>query len=295
MSNQRWWTSSSETGVLWDGHGPIPGSLETLKKLLEKGKKVFYITNNSSRTREQYVEKCHQFGFPATVDNILCTAYIAALYLHNQKFQDKVFLVGNDGMAAELDALGIRHTGTGPDPIVGSLTEWVNMEFDPEVKCVLVGFDLNINYMKIMKAASYLQNPDCLFLGTNEDSYLPAVNSKTRVPGTGTIVKAVSVPAEREPIIVGKPSPSMFEELRKLHNLEPSRCVMVGDRIATDIGLAKACGLKSLLVLSGVTSEAEVLRDCGEQNGEAGKGGSQNGPMIPDYYTSCLGDLGKFI
>ncbi|KAL8597587.1 hypothetical protein ACOMHN_001518 [Nucella lapillus] len=283
-------------GVLWDGRGVIPGSLETLKKLTEKGKKVFYVTNNSNKTRAQYLEKCKQFGFPATVDNIVCTAYIAAQYLHSHQFKGKVYLVGNPAIAAELDAMGIKHSGAGPDPVVGTVTEWIDMDFDPEVNCVLVGFDVDLSFMKLLKAATYLQRPGCLFVGTNEDTYLPVANSSVRVPGTGTMVKAVSYPAEKDPIIVGKPSTHMFDVLRKLHDLDPARCLMVGDRIPSDIGLAKACGLKSLLVLSGVCKEGDVPQTAQVPNGDDAVGGrKEKTPIIPDYYTSCLGDLGKFI
>ncbi|KAL8597586.1 hypothetical protein ACOMHN_001517 [Nucella lapillus] len=272
-------------GVLWDGRGVIPGSSETSKKLVDKGKKVFYITNSSSSTRAQHLEKCKQHGFPATIDNIMCSAYIVALYLHSHQFKGKVYLMGNPAIAAELDAQGIKHIGLGPDPLVGTEADWLNLDFDPEVNCVLVGFDFDLSYLKVLKAATYLQRPDCLFVVTNEDTFRPVTNSNVRVPGTGTMVKAVSVPAERDPIIVGKPSTHMFDELRKLHDLDPARCLMVGDRFS-DVGLAKACGLKSLLVLSGV---------CKDVPQTAVGGGSQKDPLIPDYYTACLGDFGELI
>ncbi|KAK7491507.1 hypothetical protein BaRGS_00017336 [Batillaria attramentaria] len=259
-------------GVLWDGRGVIPGSLETIIKLKELGKKVFYITNNSSRTREQYLEKCKQYGYPATVEEIVCTAYVAALYLRNISFKDKVYVVGNPAMGKELDQQGIRHTGIGPCPLQGTAADWIDMKLDPEVKCVLVGFDGHLSYMKIMYAATYLQNPECLFVATNEDTHLPVSNSSVRIPGTGTMVAAVKTPAQREPIVVGKPERPMFEELQKLHNLDPARCVMVGDRINSDIGLAKMCGLKSLLVLTGVTAESELpLQDDVSRTGITGK------------------------
>ncbi|KAK7099389.1 hypothetical protein V1264_003533 [Littorina saxatilis] len=276
-------------GVLWDGRGVIPGSLETIKKLKALGKKVFYVTNNSSKTRDGYLQKAKQFGFPATVDEIVCTAYIAALYLKNKQFKGKVFVVGNTAMGQELDAVGIAHTGIGPAPTVGGIPDWVDLKWDSDIKCVLVGFDADISYMKILRAASYLQRPECLFVGTNEDTHLPVNNSATRIPGTGTMVIAVAFPAQRKPVIVGKPEPPMFEELKKLHNLNSDRCVMVGDRLESDIGLAKSCGLKSMLVLSGVTSEAELPKPNPAQ------ATGSDIPVVPDFYTNCLGDLGKFI
>lgn len=273
-------------GVLWDGRGAIPGSLETVIKLKNAGKRVFYITNNSSRTREQYLQKCKKFGYPATVDEIVCTAYIAALYLKNINFRDKVFVVGNPAMGTELDLQGIRHTGIGPMPMKGSQDDWIDLEIDPEIKCVLVGFDGDLSYLKILHAATYVQNPKVLFLGTNEDTHLPVTNSTVRIPGTGTMVAAVKYPAQREPIILGKPERSMFEQLQKEHNLDPKRCVMVGDRIPSDIGLAKNCGLRSLLVLTGVTAASDLPKDVGLADPKV---------LLPDFYTDRLGDLNKYL
>ncbi|XP_041365961.1 glycerol-3-phosphate phosphatase-like isoform X2 [Gigantopelta aegis] len=227
-------------GVLWDGKGAIDGSLETIQKLLSMGKRVFYVTNNSTNTRDNYVKKCHKFGYPAQTEEIACTAYIAALYLHNIKFKGKVYVVGNPSMGVELDKLNIKHFGIGPDTFdTSEITSMLQMKLDDEVTCVLVGYDMYLNVAKISKAASYLQNPDVLFLATNEDSHLPVAGSKIVVPGTGTMVNAVKIPARRDPIILGKPEKPMFEVLRETHNLNPSRCCLVGDRINTDIGLVK--------------------------------------------------------
>ncbi|PVD34041.1 hypothetical protein C0Q70_05303 [Pomacea canaliculata] len=277
-------------GVLWDGKGVIPGSPETIAKLKALGKRVFYVTNNSSKTRKEYVLQCQKFGFDATEEEFASTSYVSALYLKNLDFKDKVYVVGNPAMATELDACGIKYTGIGPDPLHGNLDDWLKMELDPQVKCVLVGFDSHLSYMKIMKAATYLQNPDCLFLATNEDTHLPVNNCPIRIPGTGTMVKAVAWPAQREPVVMGKPEPSMFEVLRKTHGLDPARTVMVGDRLNTDIGLAKVCGLKSLLVLTGVAKMSDLPKNNVEKS--CGVGDCSE---LPDLYTSSLGNLGAFI
>ncbi|XP_046342123.2 glycerol-3-phosphate phosphatase-like [Haliotis rufescens] len=273
-------------GVLWDGIGAIPGSLETIKYLKKLGKRVFYATNNSSSTREQYAQKCLKFGYDATEEEIVCTAFIGALYLKNINFTGKVYLVGNPAMGVELDKYGIRHTGIGPDQekIDGSYPEWLTMKLDPEVNCVMVGFDKYLSFPKILKASSYLKKKDTIFLATNEDSNLPAAGDIV-IPGTGTMVHAVKCASRRDPIVLGKPERPMFDVLQKAHNLDPARCCMVGDRLNTDIGLAKQCGLKSLLVLSGVSTEADVQPESSIFAKE----------QFPDYYTSTLGDLEKLL
>ncbi|XP_033752098.1 glycerol-3-phosphate phosphatase-like [Pecten maximus] len=277
-------------GVLWDGLTAIEGSPETLKRLKKLGKKVYYITNNSTNTRKRYMEKCEKLlGFPVTEDEVLCTAYAAALYLHNRKHQGKVYVVGNKAMGEELDEFGINHTGIGPD-VVGNkslLTDFASTELDPEVNCVLVGFDPDLSLNKMVKGASYARKERSLFLATNEDSHLP-LRSNVTIPGTGSIVAAVKVPARREPIVIGKPNPTIFNVLKEAHGLDPSRTLMVGDRCNTDIALAKNCGLHSLLVLSGVMSQEDVDKDKVSTDPQI----TQN---LPDHVAKCLWEFGKHI
>ncbi|XP_048769824.2 glycerol-3-phosphate phosphatase-like isoform X2 [Ostrea edulis] len=276
--------------VLWNANDVIPGSLETIKGLKALGKKIFYVTNNSTKSRAEYAQKCIKLGFPATEDEIVCTSYISALYLHNMNFKGKIYVMGNPSMGAELDRFGLKHTGIGPDPPdedQGALQAVPGLNLDPEINCVLVGFDKYISYPKIMKAASYARQEGALFLATNEDTHLP-MDVPYVVPGTGSIVASVKVPARKEPIVMGKPEINMFKCLQEAHNLDPSRCMMVGDRCNTDISMATNCGMKSLLVLSGVST----LSDVEEYKAS---GDLVQSTYVPTYYTSKLGQLGKLL
>ncbi|KAK3793797.1 hypothetical protein RRG08_061931 [Elysia crispata] len=276
-------------GVLWDGNGPIKGSLETVMRLKELGKRVFHVTNNSLHTREHFVKKCANYGYQVKQDEILCTAWIAAEYLRSKSFKDKVYVMGlKESMGEELNAFGIKNTGAGSDPLVGtSYGDWLEgVKLDPEVKCVLVGFDPHISYMKLMRATSYLKKPDCLFIATNTDNLLPVKNTDISIPDAGCMVSALTVASGREPIVMGKPAPNMFEVLREVHNLDPSRCMMVGDRLDTDIMFAKNCGMQSLLVLSGISSVDDV---------EQAPNTSEAVDSRPDFYAENLAELGKFI
>ncbi|XP_069133452.1 glycerol-3-phosphate phosphatase-like isoform X1 [Argopecten irradians] len=277
-------------GVLWKNSEAIPGSVETIKLLKSRGKRVFYLTNNSNDTRQYYLNICHKYGYNATEDEVLCTAYASALYLHNRKFNGKVYVVGNPAMGEELDRFGIRHTGLGPDTVGDQrrLEDFVPTELDPEVSCVLVGFDPNISFIKMVKGASYARRPHVLFLATNEDTHLPLHTEDVVVPGTGSIVSSIKVPARREPIVVGKPQPAIFDVLRDAHNLDPARTMMVGDTPSTDILLAKNSGLKSLLVLSGITTQ-EDMEALGRSSDPATR------RLVPDFYAECLGVLGQYI
>ncbi|XP_052823726.1 glycerol-3-phosphate phosphatase-like isoform X2 [Octopus bimaculoides] len=253
-------------GVLWRHLEPIPGASDTVKKLKKLGKNVFFVTNNSSKSRKDYCIKFSQLGFEVKESEIISTAYIAALYLHERNFRGKVYLVGSKGIADELDNFGIQHTEVG-------------------IKCVLVGFDQHISYMKILKAASYIKKKKCLFIATNEDSNLP-IPGDVIIPGTGTMVSAVKIPSQTNPVVIGKPHPVIIELLKKRDGLNPSRALMVGDRLNTDIAFAKNHKLKSLLVLSGISNLEDIQ--------EAEKNPSDENPY-PDYYLPSLAEFSQLL
>nr|CAD7258099.1 unnamed protein product [Timema shepardi] len=171
-------------GVLWLYDHGIAGSAEALNRFQHLGKKVFYVTNNSTKTRDEFVAKCEKLGFNTTKEEILSTSYLTACYLKDLGFNKKVFIVGSVGIAKELEAVGIRHLGVGPDPVLTDLGSLVSqdLKLDPEVGAVVVGFDLHFNFLKMMKAASYTNNPDCVFIATNTDERFPMDAANIVVP-----------------------------------------------------------------------------------------------------------------
>lgn len=173
-------------GVIWRGDQAIPGAPQVVKLLRERGKKVFFVTNNSTKTRRMYADKMSTLGFDAAEEEVFGTAYCSAAYLKNVcRLQGKVYLVGSDAMRQELEAVGIQQTGVGPDHITGKQVDWANVELDPEVKAVVVGFDEHFSYMKLNRALQYLNQQGCLFVGTNRDTRLPLEGGKA-VPGGDT-------------------------------------------------------------------------------------------------------------
>ena len=104
-----------------------------------------------------------------------------------------------------------------------------DIQLEAEIGAVVIGFDEFISYPKMFKAANYLTNQDCLFLATNNDETFP-VENQLKVPGTGTMVAAISTCSLRKPDIFGKPFKSMFEMISNMANILPHRTLMVGDR-----------------------------------------------------------------
>lgn len=105
----------------------------------------------------------------------------------------------------------------------------LNLKLDEEVGAVIVGFDEHFSYPKMLRAASYLGNPDCIFVATNTDERFP-MHTKLVVPGTGSIVTAVETAAGRPAFCVGKPNSYIREMIMKEYGVDPNRTIMIGDR-----------------------------------------------------------------
>ncbi|KAJ2944394.1 hypothetical protein O0L34_g18404 [Tuta absoluta] len=266
-------------GVLWIDNNAIPGSPETMNFFRKMGKKIFYVTNNSTKIRKEFAEKATQLGYIASPDEILSTAYLAAHYLKGIGFSKKVYLIGSNGIADELKAVGITSLGLGPDNVKEDFKNLQPTELDPEVGAVIVGFDQHVSYPKFMKAASYLANEEVLFIATNTDERFPKQGGAIVVPGTGTLVRAVETCSERKALVLGKPHAYVRKYLESV-GLDPARTLMIGDRCNTDIELGVRCGFQTLLVLTGVTSTKDLAQIRTEKK-----------QPLPDVVLPCLGDL----
>lgn len=184
----------------------LPRSADVINLFRQLGKRVFYVTNNSTKTRDDLVEKCKALKFEATKDDILCTAHLSACYLQSLDFRKKVYVIGSEGeahvhesslenalcdcfiliflsaaIAKELEQVGISYYGIGPDPIKQNVPHSV-FEKDPEVAAVIVGFDEHFSYPKMVKAATYLNDANVHFIGTNTDERFPVSNDVV-IPG----------------------------------------------------------------------------------------------------------------
>ncbi|KAL4624544.1 glycerol-3-phosphate phosphatase isoform X1 [Arapaima gigas] len=271
-------------GVIWRGESAIAGAADAVNLLKECGKRVLFLTNNSTKTRAMYVDKLRRLGFRAAEEDVFGTAFCAAVFLQAEaRLHGKVYLIGSGAMQQELRNVGIEPVGMGPDPVSGGQTDWAEVALDPEVRAVLVGFDEHFSYMKLNRALQYLKDPKCLFVGTNTDSRLPLEDGKA-VPGTGCLLKAVETAAQRQALIVGKPSKFMFNCAARRYGLDPAKTLMVGDRLDTDILLGSNCGLKTLLTLTGVSTLAEAKEH--QQSGCPMRLG-----MVPDYIVESVAEL----
>eukprot|EP00850_Spirogloea_muscicola_P020266 SM000211S06636 [mRNA] locus=s211:138809:142350:+ [translate_table: standard] len=252
-------------GVIWKGDKLIEGVPETLDFLRSQGKRLIFVTNNSTKSREQYGKKFKTLGLNVTKEEIFASSFAAAAYLKFKDFPaDKkarapiclhVYVVGEAGIQLELDLAGITHIG-GPEDGTKAidLAPGKYMEHDEDVAAVVVGFDRNINYYKLQYATLCIrENPNCQFIATNCDAVTHLTDAQEWAGG-GSMVGAIRGSTKKEPTVVGKPSTFMMDYLAKEFGISKSQICMVGDRLDTDILFGQNGGCRTLLVLSGVTT-----------------------------------------
>ncbi|PBP28666.1 phosphoglycolate/pyridoxal phosphate phosphatase [Diplocarpon rosae] len=272
-------------GVLWSGDHLFPGTVETLELLRSKGKKIVFVTNNSTKSRPDYQKKLTSMGIPSDIDEIFASAYSSAIYISRilklPGPKNKVYVLGEKGIETELKSEGIEFIG-GTDPAFrrditpedytgiadGSL-------LDDNVGIVLAGLDFHVNYLKLSHAYHYIRR-GAVFLATNLDSTLPSNHSL--FPGAGSIVIPLINMSGQDPIALGKPSQAMMDSIEGKFQFNRSKACMVGDRLNTDIkfGIEGKLG-GTLAVLTGVSKKEDW-----EVEGAV---------AVPAYYVDKLSDL----
>jgi len=268
-------------GVLWHGDRLVPGIRQVLALLRSHKKHIIFVTNNATKSRRNYKKKFDKLEVQAEVDEVFGSAYASAVYLSTVigfPKDKKVYVIGEEGLEEELDNEGVSHIGgTSPEDTTTAPFSIADFKLDPSVGAVLCGLDTAINYTKLSKAFQYLtRNPGCLFLATNEDPTYPAAGGY--LPGAGAISAPLRYALRRDPVSIGKPNSTMLDTIKAKHHFDPSRTIMIGDRLDTDILFGKHGGVSTLLVLTGVTKESDIS-------------GAQASPIIPDYVLQSLGDL----
>ncbi|KAL4678363.1 hypothetical protein H8958_007608 [Nasalis larvatus] len=150
----------------------------------------------------------------------------------------------------------------------------------PRVRAVLVGYDEHFSFAKLSEACAHLRDPECLLVATDRDPWHP-LSDGSRTPGTGSLAAAVETASGRQALVVGKPSPYMFECITENFSIDPAHTLMVGDRLETDILFGHRCGMTTVLTLTGVSrlEEAQAYLAAGQHD------------LVPHYYVESIADL----
>lgn len=234
-------------GVLWHGNQPIAGLTDFFQTLREFNIRFILATNNASSTPQQYVKKLDSMGVKVDLDEVMTSAMATAMYLaeHMDPKQTRIFLIGEDGAEQALLEQGFTLTG---------LYE-LNGESTKGADVVVSGKDHMINWDKLATATLNIR-AGAKFIGTNGDTTLPTERGLTH--GNGAILAALEAATGVKPLIIGKPEPIMYRQAMAKLGSSLNETVAIGDKLETDILGAIRTGIRSLMVMTGVSTEADL-------------------------------------
>ena len=237
-------------GVVYRGEEFLPGAVRFFRATRLRGQPVVVLTNNSTASVDQYVARLAQAGISVERQQVVTSAVAAARWLARRDVRGPVLAIGEEGLLAALAEHGISFV-TGEEHAI-----------PPDVQAVVVGLDSQFTYRKLHLACRAVR-AGALFVGTNPDVTLPTEGGGLR-PGCGSLLAAIAACSGVEPVVVGKPYPEMVEmALERLGATTAHRrreVVVVGDRLDTDMEAAVRLGLRCALVLTGVTTRADLER-----------------------------------
>jgi len=227
-------------GVLYRGEQPIPGAGDAVDRLRELGKRVAFVTNNSSRTPGAVAEHLARVGVRASEEEVVTSALVTADLLASRG-TEAVYVVGEEGIRSALSARGI------------AVVDVENDGAEPDT--VVVGWDRHATYASLARAALLVERGARL-VATNPDASYPAPEGA--LPGAGALLAVITTTTGAEAEIVGKPHPPLLRAA--LDRAGGGRPIVVGDRLDTDVAGAAATGWDSALVLTGIATREESAR-----------------------------------
>lgn len=226
-------------GTIYIGNELLPGIKETLQRLRNHNKQILFITNSPTVTREECQQRLIHLGLDARLEEIFTATYLSALYFKEHQSDSKILIIGEEALEKEFNDFSLCVTN---DPI--------------EASHVLVGMDRHFTYEKLNKGMFAVMNGAKLVL-TNPDNICPVPEGY--IADTLAIGSAIAVAASKEiDFIIGKPSSYYGKKILEKVATSHERCLIIGDRLETDIALGKQNNCRTCLVLTGSTSEAEI-------------------------------------
>ena len=223
-------------GTVYKGGDLIPGAIEFIDSLKERGIPFVFLTNNSSSARDHYYRKLVCMGFHVELENVLTSAIATTRFVLSERAGKGIYPVASPDVVEEMRAAGVD--------IVDS---------DPDI--VLLTFDRTITYEKINNAYRFLMSGAEL-IATHPDDLCPTEDAYDI--DIGPFIRMFEQMCGKEAVVIGKTNKLMLDMAAREMGVDPEGTVMVGDRLYTDIEMAVRAGTASILVLSGETSEEQL-------------------------------------
>lgn len=215
-------------GTLYCGNTLIDGALEVIEHCLNKGQKIFFLTNTSFKKRALVVEKLNNFSIPCEMNQVYTSGYTTGIYIKDKKIKNP-FLFGSDELKEEFAELGIK------------------LASETEAKNLIMAFHPKSSFEELSAAFRVALKAEKIY-AVNIDRSVP-FSAGLLVPGSGAFVKAVEYSANRlVDEVIGKPNPFMLELLIRDHQLSRENMVMIGDSYESDIVMSHNASVKSILI-----------------------------------------------
>ncbi len=227
-------------GTVYFENELILGAKEFIDTIIETGRDYVFMTNNSSKSADAYIEKLNRIGLPAGEKNIFTSGMASALYIRHLFSSPRIYVVGTRSLRQEMVSYGIE----------------VSEDGKGHIDCLLVGYDTELEYRKLEIACDLLCE-GVPFYATNPDVVCPARN-KRYLPDCATMCYMLEKATGKAPFYIGKPRKEMALTAIEWKGYTPEKSVIVGDRIYTDIACGINAGVYSVMVLSGESTVSDI-------------------------------------
>ncbi len=227
-------------GTVYLGGKLLPGAAETIARIRAAGSRVVFLTNNPLRSPASYAQHLSGLGIPTQPGDVVTPLGVLTAYLAERHPGQAALTVAEPLVDATLAAAGIE---VATEPAAAGV--------------VVVSFDRTFSYAKLLNAFRAVRHFGAVIVATNPDPFCPTPDGG--LPDCAAMLAAVEAcTGARAEAVLGKPSEHMAAELLRRLAVPPGEAVIVGDRLSTDVAMSRTLGMPSVLVLSGVTSEAEI-------------------------------------
>lgn len=215
-------------GTVYYGSKIIPGANDTIKFFRDAGKKIYFTTNNSTKSRHQIFDKLTGMGIDCKFEEVITSGYLAALYAKKNKLTD-MFIFGSENLKEEFNELG------------------VSISQNEDAENLLIGYNPNMTYEGLttaMQVAIHARN----IIACNKERLFPGENSKL-MPGCGAMTAPIEWCANRScDVVIGKPNTLMVDLLAEREDKSPENFLVIGDTYESDIAMAWRARCNSILI-----------------------------------------------
>ena len=242
LSGKKLWLFDMD-GTIYEENTIFDGTLDLLHLITERGGRYVFITNNSSKSVTDYIQKVSRMGIPAGPEHFFTSAQATILYLKKRYPGAKIYCQGTKSLVREFREAGL------------DITE----EVEP-VDIVLMGFDLELTTQKLRNTCEILTKQDVVYLATHPDLVCPVSFDGVPgyVPDCGSMCIMIKNATKKEPVYIGKPEPTMVNIVREKFGATVEETVVVGDRLYTDIAAGLNAGVTAVCVLSGESTVEDI-------------------------------------